>query len=96
MNCVPSASVHESVVDEAVGFRASGGMAHGRDTIIEGILRASEDLLVSCLLENRGNLPIAFEEIPEDERRPEFPMRYRLALASSARRLTLTRNTSVG
>lgn len=50
------------------------------DTIIEGIIRLSEDILTACLLKNRGRFPLYVYEIPENERDKSCPIRLRTGI----------------
>lgn len=48
--------------------------------IVEGIIRAGEDMLVIGLMRYRGDFPVEIVEIPEDQRDPKCPIRLRAQL----------------
>jgi hypothetical protein len=55
-------------------------MLDDMQTITEGVLRISEDVLSICLLKNRGAFPLYIYEIPEANRDPKCPIRLRVGL----------------
>ena len=54
-------------------------------TIIECIIRLAEDILVICLLKNRGKFPLYIYEIPEEERDRTCPIRLRVGIRQPKR-----------
>jgi hypothetical protein len=49
------------------------------NTFAENLLTFYEDLVVDGLLRRKGDLPLGIVEIPEVDRKIEFPMRLRVA-----------------
>jgi len=52
------------------------------DSIIEGIIKLGEDILVMLFYKFKSGFPLAIFEIPEDQRDPSCPKRLQVSLAS--------------
>ena len=59
-----------------------GKILEQMQNIIEGIICIGEDVLIALFHKYRGQFPLAIYEIPEPERNPAMPKRFRIGLAN--------------